>query len=85
MNVSKIATSAVLALSLVGGSTVAQAAPAASKLSVNAPARAGATTTENSDLRGRGGAGIIIAILAAAAIIAGIIIAADNNNSPTSR
>lgn len=82
MTVSKFATSAVLALSMIGGSTVAQAAPVASKLAVTAPARAGATADKSQNLAG--GAGLIIAILAAAAVIAGIIIAADNNDSPTS-
>lgn len=81
MTVSKIATSAIMALSLVAVPTIAQAAPAASRLSVTAPARAGAKTA---DANGIHGGGIIIALLAAAAVIAGIIIAADNNDSPTS-
>lgn len=87
MSVSKIATSAVLALSLVAVPTIAAAAPAASKLSVTAPtgnvaARAGATVTRS---KKAGGSSIIIAVLAAAAVIAGIVIAADGNDNPTSK
>lgn len=67
-----VPTTAVSATSL----RASQAVPTASV------ERAGAQTTEESNLRG--GAGLIIAILAAAAVIAGIIIAADNNDSPTS-
>ena len=87
MSVSKIATSAIMALSLVAVPTMASAAPAASKLSVTAPtgavsARAGVRSTKgNKAVSG----GIIIGLLAAAAVIAGIIIAADNNRSPVSR
>jgi len=81
MTVSKIVTSAVAALSLLGVSTVASAAPAASKLSIAAPARAGAKVAKKNDAIGTG---VIIAVLAAAAVIAGIVIAADNNDSPTS-
>lgn len=81
MTVSKIATSAIMALSLVAVPTLAQAAPAASKLSVTAAPRVGAKTTKGNQAIG---GGIIIAILAAAAVIAGIVIAADGNNAPTS-
>jgi len=81
MSVSKIVTSAVMALSLVAVPTLAQAAPAASKLSISAPARAGVATKKANKAIG---GGIIIAILAAAAVIAGIVIAADGNDTPTS-
>ena len=82
MSVSKIVTSAALALSLVAVPTIAAAAPAASKLSITAPAaRTGATVTK---ARKGGGSSIIIAVLAAAAVIAGIVIAADGNDKPTS-
>jgi hypothetical protein len=81
MTVSKIVTSAVAALSLLGVSTVASAAPAASKLAVSAPARAGAKVAKKNEAIGTG---VIIAVLAAAAVVAGIVIAADNNDSPTS-
>ena len=83
MSVSKIVTSAALALSLVAVPTIAAAAPVASKLSITAPAaRTGATVTK---ARKGGGSSIIIAVLAAAAVIAGIVIAADGNDKPTSR
>lgn len=87
MSVSKIATSAIMALSLVAVPTMASAAPAASKLSVTAPtgavaARAGVRSAKGNKAMG---GGVWIAILAAAAVIAGIIIAADNNRSPVSR
>ena len=81
MSVSKIATSAMVALSLVAVPTLAQAAPVASKLAISAPARAGAVVHKSNKAVG---GGIIIAILAAAAVIAGIVIAADNNKNPTS-
>ena len=83
MSVSKIATSTVLALSLVAVPTFAAAAPAASMLSVTAPAgavaaRVGAPVRRTNKASG---SSIIIAVLAAAAVIAGIVIAADGNNS----
>ncbi len=82
MSVQKIATSAIVALSLAAVPTLAQAAPAASKLSIAAPvARVGAHTVKASKFSG---GSIVIAVLAAAAVIAGIVIAADNNNNPTS-
>jgi hypothetical protein len=84
MSVTKFATSAVLALSLVAVPTIAAAAPAASRLSVTAPTvapRAGAPVVRKSNA---GGSSIIIAVLAAAAVIAGIVIAADGNGKPTS-
>jgi hypothetical protein len=86
MSVSKIATSAVLALSLVAVPTIAAAAPAASKLSVAAPTgnvagRVGAPVRRTAK---GGGSSIIIAVLAAAAVIAGIVIAADGNGKATS-
>lgn len=86
MSVFKIATSAILALSLVSVPTLAAAAPAASKLAVTAPigavaARVGAPVRRTAK---GGGSSIIIAVLAAAAVIAGIVIAADGNDKPKS-
>ena len=86
MSVSKFATSAAVALSLVVVPTLAQAAPAASRLAVTAPtgaavARVGARTDKANKAVG---GGVIIAILAGLAVIGGIIIAADNNKKPTS-
>ena len=87
MSVSKIATSALMALSLVAVPTLAQADPAASRLSITAPAgvsvaRVGARTTKANKAVG---GGVLIAIIAAAAVIAGIVIAADDNNKSVSR
>jgi hypothetical protein len=81
MSVSKIATAAVMALSLVAAPTVAAAAPAASKLSV-ASARTSAPVAKGNKAVG---GGLIIALLAGAAVIAGIIIAADSGKSAVSR
>ena len=86
MSVSKFATSAAVALSLVAVPTLAQAAPAASKLSLTAPnsasvARVGANSGKANKAVG---GGVIIAILAGLAVIGGIIIAADNGKKPTS-
>ena len=83
MSVSKIATSAILALSLVAVPTIAAAAPAANRLSVTAPTtvRIGAPVARTNK---GGGSSIIIAVLAAAAVIAGIVIAADGNKKATS-
>ena len=82
MRISKIATSAVMALSLVAVPTLASAAPAASKLSISAPttavsARSGAAVSGKK----AAGGGLIIALLAGAAVIVGIIIAADSGRS----
>ncbi|WP_293881942.1 hypothetical protein [Sphingomonas sp.] len=77
MSVSKIVTAAVMALSLVGVSTAAQAAPASSKLAVSAPARVGAKVSRTNGVTG---SAVVIGILAAAAVIAGIVIAVDKNN-----
>ena len=87
MSVSKIATTAVMALSLVAVPTLASAAPAASKLAVTAPtgavaARAGALSVNGKKAVG---GGVIIGLLAGVAVIVGIIIAADSNKSPVSR
>lgn len=87
MSVSKFATSAVMALSLVAVPTLASAAPAASKLAVTAPtgavaARAGAQTVNGKKAVG---GGVIIGLLAGAAVIVGIIIAANGNKTPVSR
>ena len=84
MSVSKLALSAMTALSLVAVPVAASANPASS-LSVASAQRAGAPVADVSEGRGRRGGGLIIALLAAAAIIAGIIIAADNNDNPVSR
>lgn len=86
MKITKIATSAALALSLVVVPTIASAAPSASKLSLAAPvgdavARTGAPVRRTAK---GGGSSIIIAVLAAAAVIAGIVIAADGNDNPAS-
>ncbi len=83
MRITKLATTTLAALSLVAVPTIVSAAPAASKLSVTAPANAriGATTKRANKAIG---GGIIIAVLAAAAVIAGIVIASDSNDSPTS-
>ena len=81
MSFSKIATSAVLALSLVAVPTLAAPAPTAGKSAVTAPstnvaARSGASVGRKNK---GGGSSIIIAVLAAAAVVAGIVIAADGN------
>jgi hypothetical protein len=78
MSVSKIATAAVMALSLVAAPTLAAAAPAASKLSI-ASARTSAPVAKSN--KGTGGSGLIVALLAGAAVIVGIIIAADSGKS----
>ena len=79
MRMSKIATSAVMALSLVAVPTLASAAPVASKSVVSA--RVGAPVAKGNKAAG---GGLIIALLAGAAVIAGIIIAADSGK-PVSR
>jgi hypothetical protein len=81
MSVSKIVTSAVMALSLVAVPTLAAAAPAASKLSI-ASARTSAPVAKGKKAVG---GGLIIALLAGAAVIGGIVIAADSGSTPTSR
>ena len=78
MSVSKIVTSAVMALSLVAVPTLASAAPAASKLSVTS-ARTAAPATKGQ--KAAGGSSLIIAGLAGIAVIVGIIIAADSGKS----
>ncbi|UVO52832.1 hypothetical protein [Sphingomonas sp. SUN039] len=82
MSVSKIVTSAVMALSLVAVPTLASAAPAASKLSV-VSARSAAPVAKGN--KGTGGSGLIIGLLAGVAVIVGIIIAADSGKSAVSR
>ena len=87
MSVSKIATTAIMALSLVAVPTLASAAPAASKLSITAPtgavsARVGARTISGKKAVG---GGVIIAILAGLAVVGGIIIAASGTKAPVSR
>jgi hypothetical protein len=81
MSVSKFATSAVMALSLVAVPTLASASPAASRLSIMAPTSAVSARTGAHGVRGKKivGGGVIIAVLAAAAVIGGIVIAADSN------
>lgn len=79
MSLRKSVMAAVAAVSLVAVPTMAQAAPAVSKLSVATSTRAG--DAETSEL---GGGSVIIAILAAVAVIAGIIIAADGSDGATS-
>jgi hypothetical protein len=80
----KVATAFVAALSLMSVSTVASAAPAASKLSIAAPARAGATVAKKNDALG--GTGAIIALLGAIGVIAGVILAASaDSETATSR
>ena len=87
MSVSKIATSAVMALSLAVP-TLVQAAPAASRLAVSAPAsvavaRVGARTASGN--QARGGSSILLLVLGLAAVGAGIYAATSNNNKrPTS-
>lgn len=86
MSIRKAAMASLVAASMVVIPTVAQAASAnqtaVSKGSVAAaPARKGAKTNKQSDLRG---GSIILALLAAGAVIAGIVIAADGSNNPTS-
>ena len=77
MSVSKIATSAVMALSLIAVPTLASAAPAAAKLSIaTAPAVKGKKAA---------GGSLVIALLAAAAVIGGIVIAAGGKGTPVSR
>ena len=87
MSVSKFATSAIMALSLVAVPTLASAAPVASKLSIMTPTSAvsGRASAHTAGGKRIVGGGVIIAILAAAAVIGGIIIAADSNKkTPTS-
>lgn len=88
MSIRKAAMATMIAASMVGAPTIAQAAQAnpsaASKLSVRSPAvaRQGAAVQGENDLRG---GSIIIAILAAAAVIAAIAVAAGGgNNGPAS-
>jgi hypothetical protein len=87
MNLRKIVTAGVAAISLVAVPVVAQAATAStsavSKLSVRAaPAvRQGVRVARASKLEG---GTIAIALLAAAAVIAGIVIAADGGNDAKS-
>lgn len=86
MSVSKIATTAIMALSLVAVPTLASAAPAASKLSVTAPtgavaARAGAQVNGKKAVGGP----VIIALFAGVAVIVGIIIASSSNKAAVSR
>lgn len=81
MSVSKIATSAVMALSLVAVPTLASAAPAASNANA-VSARVGAPSVGG---KKAAGGGLIIALLAGAAVIAGIVIAADSKGTATSR
>lgn len=81
MSVSKIVTSAVMALSLVAVPTLASAAPAASKLSI-ASARTSAPAAKGKKAVG---SGLIIALLAGAAVIGGIVIAADSGKTAVSR
>lgn len=89
MSVSKIATSAVMALSLVVVPTLAQAAPAASRLAVTAPtgatvARVGAHTAKGDSAIGR--KSLIFIVLGLLAVGGGIAAAvSNNNNSPISR
>ena len=71
MRISKIVSTAAIALSLIAVPTLASAAPVASKLALSdraAPMVKGKKAA---------GGGLIIALLAGAAVIAGIIIAAD--------
>ena len=87
MNLRKIVTAGVAAMSLVAVPVVAQAATAkttaVSKLSVRAaPAvRQGARVSQASKLEGGTS---VIALLAAAAVVAGIVIAADGGNDAKS-
>lgn len=87
MSFRKSLAAAVAVASLVAIPTVANAADAASKLSVRAaPAvqksvRAGAAKRDANNV---GGGSVIIAIIAAAAVIAGIVVAADGTDAPTS-
>ncbi|NMW30771.1 hypothetical protein HKD42_01695 [Altererythrobacter sp. RZ02] len=65
------ALAATAAVTLVASPAVAQSVQAE---------RTAAPVEGESELGGKGGAGIILALLAAAAIIAGIVIAGDNND-----
>ena len=90
MAVSKTILSALTAVSLVALPTVASAAPAAGRLSIAksveaAPARAGATTSQSTALRGRrSGGAVIIGLGAIAAIVLAILIATRDSDSPRS-
>lgn len=79
MSVRKLMTSLAV-VSMIAAPTMAQAAPAASSLSLSG-ARATASEGDESNLAG---GSVVIAVLAAAAIIAGIIIAADGDDDPVS-
>lgn len=81
MKISKTATAAVTALALLGGSTAATAAPAASKLSIAGPVRAGTKVANKNEAIG---STWIIAALVAAAVIVAVVVIADDNNNPTS-
>ena len=80
--------SALVALSLVTGSTAASAQSAAALSLGNAPtaARSGATLDGQSNLENRGnGYGIyLVGALLIAAIVYGVIKLTDNNNGPAS-
>ena len=86
MSVSKIATTAIMALSLVAVPTLASAAPAASKLAVTAPtgavaARAGAQVNGKKAVGGP----VFIALFAGIAVVLGIVIAAKGSGTAVSR
>lgn len=78
MTMIKTAAAVVTAFALIGGSTAATAAPAASKLSIAAPARAGTKVAKDDKAVG---STWIIAALVAAAVIAAVVVIADDNPS----
>ena len=73
MNFGKTATAVAVALSVTSAPVLAQTD--ASRLSVSAAQRAGATTEEANEMRG----GFIIPLLALGAIILGILVLLDDD------
>lgn len=81
MPMNKSLTAIVATLSLLGASSAASAAPAASKLSLSTSPRAGAKVGRTNQYIG---SGWIIGALVAAAVIVAIVVIADDNDNPTS-
>lgn len=82
MKIRKAAMAALIAGSMIALPTIAQAAPAVSKLSIrSAQVRGGAAVAKKNELAG---ASLLIALAAAGAVIGGIVIASSGGNSATS-
>ena len=79
MSFKKASLAAMLAVSMAGTPVLAQTAPSAAALSV--AERSGATTSDESELRG----GFIIPLLAITAVILGLLVAfSGGDDAPTS-